>query len=65
MELTGALKSADSSGFLQMLFTLFYFFYRSPVGEINIFLSTVYKILNKFYNHNFNFLICGDFNLDC
>ena len=38
--------------------------YRSPQGHFNTFLTNFDLTLHKFYNHNLNFIICGDFNVD-
>jgi len=38
--------------------------YRSRQGNFNTFLTKFDLILHKFYNHNFNFIICGDINVD-
>ena len=38
---------------------------RSPRGNFNTFFKTKFDLtLHKFYNHNFNFIICGDINVD-
>ena len=38
--------------------------YRSPQGNFNTFLTNLDLILHKFFNLNFNFIICGDINVD-
>ena len=38
--------------------------YRAPLGNFNAFLSKLDQILHKFFNLNFNFMICGDFNVN-
>jgi len=39
--------------------------YRSPLGNFNKFLTNFELILQKFFNLNYNFIVCGDFNVDC
>jgi len=38
--------------------------YRSPLGNFNMFLTNFEIILQKFVNLNYNFIVCGDFNVD-
>ena len=38
--------------------------YRSPQGNFNTFLTNLDLILHKFFNLNFNFIMCGDINVD-
>jgi hypothetical protein len=38
--------------------------YRSPLGNFTTFLSNFDLILNKFFNLKFNFIICGDININ-
>ena len=38
--------------------------YRSPWGNFNTLLTNLDLILYKFFNLNFNFIICGDINVD-
>jgi hypothetical protein len=38
--------------------------YRSPEGNFTNFLTNLDLTLHKFFNLNFNFVICGDINVD-
>jgi len=38
--------------------------YRSPLGNFNTFLTKFDLILHKFFNLNYNFILCGDLNVD-
>jgi len=38
--------------------------YRSRLGNFSTFLSNSDLILNKFFNLKFNFIICGDININ-
>jgi len=38
--------------------------YRPPLGNFNTFVSNFDSILHKFFNLKFNFIICGDINLN-
>jgi exonuclease III len=38
--------------------------YRSPRENFNTFLTKFDRTLQKFYTHNFSFIICGDINVD-
>jgi len=38
--------------------------YRSPLGNFSTFLTYCDLILHKFFNLKFNFLICGDININ-
>ena len=38
--------------------------YRSPSGNFNTFLTNFDLILKKFFNLNYNFIVCGDFNVN-
>ena len=38
--------------------------YWSPLGNFNTFLTNFDLILHKFFNLNYNFILCGDFNVD-
>uniref|UniRef100_A0A6P7HI49 Uncharacterized protein LOC114349096 n=1 Tax=Diabrotica virgifera virgifera TaxID=50390 RepID=A0A6P7HI49_DIAVI len=38
--------------------------YRSPSGDLSIFLNNLEGILNYLYKPNIRFVICGDFNVD-
>ena len=38
--------------------------YRSPLGNFNTFLTNFDLILHKFFNLNYNFIVCADFNVD-
>ena len=38
--------------------------YRSPSGDINVFLSQLSKVMDYIYSSNANFIVCGDFNMD-
>lgn len=38
--------------------------YRSPTGDIKIFLTNIASVLEDLYKPNINIILCGDFNLD-
>lgn len=38
--------------------------YRSPCGDINVFLNNIDNMLNYLYKPNVSFILCGDMNLD-
>jgi len=38
--------------------------YRSRLGKFTTFLSNFDLILNKFFNLKFNFIVCGDININ-
>lgn len=39
--------------------------YRSPDGNIKLFLEKIDEVLNSIFDPNCNFIVCGDFNFNC